>query len=181
MLRRRGSKVSTRSAGQELFHCLLRPSSAAIILQRRAEIVTVAPGREIRHVYLTLDAFSHHDRRDVADTPTPIKPAYDVVVIGGGNAAMCAALEARRAGCTVLVIEAAPEQLRGGNSRHTRNVRYMHHGPDHFLVGTYDEDKQYTTAASFTGGVAAAIGLCKLYEAKWTKEHLWGPDEEDYH
>ena len=52
---------------------------------------------------------------------------------------------------------------------------------DHVViaVGTYDEDKQYTTAASFTGGVAAAIGLCKLYEAKWTKEHLWGPDDED--
>jgi hypothetical protein len=54
---------------------------------------------------------------------------------------------------------------------------------DHVViaVGTYDEDKQYTTAASFTGGVAAAIGLCKLYEAKWTKEHLWGPDEYDQH
>src|SRR3954466_6635077 len=52
---------------------------------------------------------------------------------------------------------------------------------DHVViaVGTYDEDKQYTTAASFTGGVAAAIGLCKLYEAKWTKEHLWGPDDQD--
>ena len=52
---------------------------------------------------------------------------------------------------------------------------------DHVViaVGTYDEDKQYTTAASFTGGVAAAIGLCKLYETKWTKEHLWGPDEHE--
>ncbi len=46
-------------------------------------------------------------------------------------------------------------------------------------VGTYDEDKQYTTAASFTGGVAPAIGLCKLYEAKWTQEHLWGSDSEE--
>jgi hypothetical protein len=44
---------------------------------------------------------------------------------------------------------------------------------DHVVVavGTYDEDKQYTTAASYTGGVAPAIGLCKLYEKKWTKEH----------
>jgi hypothetical protein len=52
---------------------------------------------------------------------------------------------------------------------------------DHVIVavGTYDEDKQYTTAASYTGGVAPAIGLCKLYEKKWTKEHLWGPDDED--
>lgn len=52
---------------------------------------------------------------------------------------------------------------------------------DHVViaVGAYDEDKQYTTAASFTGGVASALGLCKLYSAKWTKEHLWGPDEEE--
>ena len=51
---------------------------------------------------------------------------------------------------------------------------------DHVVmaVGSYDEDKQYTTAASFTGGVAAALGLCKLYSAKWTKEHLWGADED---
>ena len=26
--------------------------------------------------------------------------------------------------------------------------------------------------------VAPAIGLCKLYEMRWTKEHLWGPDDE---
>ena len=36
---------------------------------------------------------------------------------------------------------------------------------DHVViaVGTYDEDKQYTTTASYYGGVAPAIGLCKLY------------------
>jgi hypothetical protein len=51
---------------------------------------------------------------------------------------------------------------------------------DHVViaVGTYDEDKQYTTTASYYGGVAPAIGLCKLYEKRWTKEHLWGPDED---
>jgi hypothetical protein len=51
---------------------------------------------------------------------------------------------------------------------------------DHVViaVGTYDEDKQYTTTASYYGGVAPAIGLCKLYEKRWTKEHLWGPDDE---
>ena len=51
---------------------------------------------------------------------------------------------------------------------------------DHVViaVGTYDEDKQYTTTASYYGGVAPAIGLCKLYEKRWTKEHLWGPDDD---
>ncbi len=40
---------------------------------------------------------------------------YDVIVVGGGNAAMCAALSAREAGARVLVVEKAPEAWRGGN------------------------------------------------------------------
>jgi hypothetical protein len=51
---------------------------------------------------------------------------------------------------------------------------------DHAVVavGWYDEDKQYSTTATYSGGVAPALGLCKLYETKWQKEHLWGPDED---
>ena len=41
--------------------------------------------------------------------------AYDVIVIGGGNAAMCAALSAQDHGARVLVLEKAPEAWRGGN------------------------------------------------------------------
>ena len=41
--------------------------------------------------------------------------SYDVVVVGGGNAAMCAALSAREPGARVLVLEKAPEAWRGGN------------------------------------------------------------------
>lgn len=51
--------------------------------------------------------------------------AKRVVVVGGGNAALCAALSARDEGADVLVLERAPRAFRGGNSRHTRNLRSL--------------------------------------------------------
>jgi len=57
--------------------------------------------------------------------------AYDVIVLGGGNAAMCAALSARERGASVLVLERAPEDKRGGNSAYTGGgFRMVHHGAE---------------------------------------------------
>ena len=79
---------------------------------------------------------------------------YDVAVIGGGNAALCAAIAARRAGARVVVFERAPRDFRGGNSRHTRNFRCVHPAPDQYLTGTYDEDEFWSDLRSVNGGAA---------------------------
>ena len=54
---------------------------------------------------------------------------YDVVVVGGGNAALCAALSAHEQGARTAVLEAAPREERGGNSRFASTVyRIPHNG-----------------------------------------------------
>ena len=77
---------------------------------------------------------------------------YDVLVIGGGNAALCAAISARESGASVLVLEHAPRPMRGGNSRHTRNMRVMHEKPLSVLTNVYTEDEYYADLLRVTGG-----------------------------
>ncbi len=76
----------------------------------------------------------------------------DVLVIGGGNAALCAALMAREAGASVRVLEAAPREWRGGNSSHTRNLRCMHDAPQDVLVDAYPEEEFWQDLLKVTGG-----------------------------
>lgn len=77
----------------------------------------------------------------------------DVLVIGGGNAALCAALMAREAGASVLVLESAPREWRGGNSVHTRNLRCMHDAPQDVLTEAYPEEEFWQDLLKVTGGL----------------------------
>ncbi len=77
----------------------------------------------------------------------------DVLVIGGGNAALCAALTAREAGASVMLVEASPREWRGGNSQHTRNLRCMHDAPQDVLVDAYPEEEYWQDLLKVTGGV----------------------------
>jgi len=76
----------------------------------------------------------------------------DVLIIGGGNAALCAALMAREAGASVMLLEAAPRESRGGNSSHTRNLRCMHDAPQDVLVDAYPEEEFWQDLLKVTGG-----------------------------
>ena len=77
---------------------------------------------------------------------------FDVLVVGGGNAGMCAAIMARRGGARVFVLESASKDFRGGNSRHTRDIRYMHKTATEYVTGPYEEDEFWEDLRQVTGG-----------------------------
>jgi tricarballylate dehydrogenase len=81
-----------------------------------------------------------------------VRPDYDVVVIGGGNAGLCAALAARGAGARVVVLESAPRHYRAGNSRHTRNLRCAHAEPTGLLTDGYSRDELLADLESVNDG-----------------------------
>ncbi len=76
----------------------------------------------------------------------------DVLVIGGGNAALCAAIRARQLDCSVMVVEGAPRFYRGGNTRHTRNCRLAHDVPNAIQANQYLEEEFWNDLLRVTGG-----------------------------
>jgi tricarballylate dehydrogenase len=77
---------------------------------------------------------------------------FDVLVVGGGNAALCAAISARRSGASVIVVEVAPKFYRGGNTRHTRNMRCAHDAATEHLAGPYLEEEFWDDLLRVTEG-----------------------------
>src|ERR1035437_9934267 len=112
----------------------------------------------------------------ISDIPS-LSPAMrsDVLVIGGGNAALCAALSARDAGADVLVLEGADKPWRGGNSKYTRNIR-LAHGRDDLMPGTYEEsefldDLEKVSGKDFDSEMAAFVIAESRSVAAWMAGH----------
>src|ERR1700733_15742894 len=87
--------------------------------------------------------------------------SYDVLVVGGGNPPPRPPIGAREAGASVLLLEHAPRDFRGGNSRHTRNFRAMHDAPTATLTEVYREDEYWDDLRRVTGGKTDE-GLARL-------------------
>jgi tricarballylate dehydrogenase len=101
---------------------------------------------------------------------------YDVLVAGGGNAALCAAIAARRAGSSVLVVEAADKFWRGGNTRHTRNIRCAHDAATETLSGPYPEEEFFKDLLQVTqGNTDEVLARHMIHESKDVLE--WLPEQ----
>ena len=101
---------------------------------------------------------------------------YDVLVAGGGNAALCAAVAAARAGSSVLVVEVASKFYRGGNTRHTRNVRCAHDAATETLSGPYPEDEFFKDLLQVTQGATdEVLARHMIHESKSLLD--WLPEQ----
>ncbi|MEM7198191.1 MAG: FAD-dependent tricarballylate dehydrogenase TcuA, partial [Pseudomonadota bacterium] len=100
----------------------------------------------------------------------------DVLVIGGGNAGICAALAAAAKGCDVLVLEIAPKHTRGGHSRHTRNIRCLHDPPlgpleDSYSVQEFLDDLMRVTDGNTDQDLAKMVIEQSQYCLEWMQIH----------
>ena len=101
---------------------------------------------------------------------------FDVLVIGAGHAGLTAAICAAESGASVCVLEVSPKNVRGGNSRHTRNLRPMHESEIFPLEGTYGFDEYFEDLLRVTDGVTdkelATLTLNESAESvQWLKDH----------
>jgi tricarballylate dehydrogenase len=80
---------------------------------------------------------------------------FDVIVLGGGNAGLCAALSAQEHGVRVALLERAPEELKGGNSAHTGGAfRVAYQGTDdlrRLMPDLLDSEIEISDFGSYSG------------------------------
>ena len=99
-----------------------------------------------------------------------------MLVVGAGHAGITAAICAAERGCSVGVLEVAPKAMRGGNSRHTRNLRVMHEEPAAPMEGRYDFDEFMEDLLRVTAGhTDPALAEMALRESRtapdWLRAH----------
>ena len=123
---------------------------------------------------------------------TALPPSADVIVVGGGNAAFCAALAAAEQGVSVLVLERAPEEEAGGNSRFTAGAfRCVYDGVEDLRAlmpdltdeevantdfGTYTEENFFDDMGRITE-YRTDPDLCEILVTRSKKTMLWMRDK----
>jgi tricarballylate dehydrogenase len=122
----------------------------------------------------------------------PRQDGYDVVVVGGGNAALCAAISAANSGARVLVLERSPIEERGGNTAYTDGLmRTVYDGPEDIRAycpdltdeevavsdfGTYTEAQFFEDMGQITE-YRTDPDLCEILVTRSRETILWMRDQ----
>lgn len=114
--------------------------------------------------------------------------AADVVIVGAGNAAFCAAVAAREQGASVIMLECASEDEAGGNTRFTAGaIRFAYEGVEDLKAlmpdltdaeientdfGTYTEDQFFDDMGRITE-YRTDPDLCELLVCQSKPTIMW--------
>ena len=97
---------------------------------------------------------------------------WDILVIGGGIAGLCAAIAARERGASVRLVESAPSALRGGNARHARNFRAAQSEPTWYSPGVYTVE-EFLSELLRVSGDQTDVTLARSLVADTTNVASW--------
>lgn len=107
---------------------------------------------------------------------------WDLVVVGGGNAGLVAAMSARHLVRRVLLLERSPIEFRGGNTRHARNIRCVHRTAGMYNSDRYLYDELWSDLCTVEAGPGneelAALTVSESESIpKWMSDHgvRWQP------
>jgi tricarballylate dehydrogenase len=146
-------------------------------IRRPSTLVTDTPGRA-----LVGDHRSTGERASGLSIAAATDVNWDVIVVGGGNAALVSALSAHDECARVLVLEKSGPTFRGGNSRHTRNIRCVHRSADAYNTGAYPFDELWKDLCGVgTGPSDEELARLTVVESEsvpgWMSAHgaLWQP------
>ena len=125
---------------------------------------------------------SHSQISDGQELNKVLGSRWDLVVIGGGNAAMVAALSARHLVGRVLLLERSPIESRGGNTKHARNIRCVHETAGAYNTGSYLYDELWRDLCNVGEGpsnekLAALTVVGSESVPEWMSDHgiRWQP------
>lgn len=93
----------------------------------------------------------------------------DVIVVGAGNAAMCAAIAAAEQGASVIVLEKSPESVKGGNTTYTHgSFRFAYNGIEEIqqIIPDFDVEELAMTDFGTYPEVDFYDDLCRMTDYK---------------